>query len=244
MTWLFAGIILAAAIWALLKWYANADPALVRKGLAGFALLFLVGIVLVLIFTGRASAALPFAAGAFIAYQRLRQGYGLATFLQRLWGATTQTQRKTSEIETEYLAMSLDAQTGEMYGKILKGVFAGQLLGALSQADLIEKYEELRRVDAESARLLAAYLDRTGPGDWRSRARSGQNEQSAASHGSGGLTRKRAAEILGIAVDATREEIHAAHRRLMKAAHPDQGGSDYLAQQINTAKDVLLKASS
>lgn len=32
-----------------------------------------------------------------------------------------------------------------------------------------------------------------------------------------------------------------AHRRLMATLYPDPSGLDYLAQQINQAKDVLLK---
>ena len=38
----------------------------------------------------------------------------------------------------------------------------------------------------------------------------------------------------------TPDEIHAAHRRLMRMAHPDTGGSDWLASRINQARDVLL----
>ncbi|MEM7570848.1 MAG: molecular chaperone DnaJ [Pseudomonadota bacterium] len=225
----------------MLRWYANADPALVRKGLAGFILLFLVGVVLVLVLTGRATAALPFLFGAFLAYSRLRQGYGLFQFLRRLWGATTQKQRDLSEIETDYLAMSLDKATGVLDGKIKKGLFAGQFLASLSRAELIEKYGELRRADGESAQLLEAYLDRTEGQGWRSGGANGARGHKSAS---GSLSRREAAEILGIAIDASREDILAAHRRLMKAAHPDQGGSDFLAQQINAAKDALLKASS
>ncbi|MEO0410655.1 MAG: molecular chaperone DnaJ [Pseudomonadota bacterium] len=242
MTWLLIGILIAAGIWAALRWYTNADPALVRKGLAGFALLFLAGVVVLLVLTGRGTASLPFLAGAVMAYGRLRQGFGLLTFLQRLWGATTQSDRNTSEIETRYLAMSLNKTTGEMDGKVLHGLYKGQRLSALSQIELLEKYAELRREDAESARLLEAYLDRVIGAGWREQA-GGGSSGSRSSH-CGNVSPKRAAEILGVAIDASKEDILAAHKRLMKAAHPDQGGSDYLAQQINGAKDVLLKASS
>jgi DnaJ-class molecular chaperone len=46
---------------------------------------------------------------------------------------------------------------------------------------------------------------------------------------------------LGLSRGATREDVQTAHRNLMKRFHPDQGGSTYLASQVNEAKDVLLK---
>lgn len=56
----------------------------------------------------------------------------------------------------------------------------------------------------------------------------------------GRMSREEAYRILGLAAGATREEIVAAHRRLMQKMHPDRGGSDYLAGKINRARDVLL----
>lgn len=57
------------------------------------------------------------------------------------------------------------------------------------------------------------------------------------------MTREEALEILGLAPNASRQEIVDAHRKLMSRVHPDKGGSDYLAQSINQARKVLLDDS-
>lgn len=57
---------------------------------------------------------------------------------------------------------------------------------------------------------------------------------------SGAMTREEAYQVLGLQPGASEEDIRAAHRRLMRSAHPDSGGSDWLASRVNQARDVLL----
>ncbi len=55
----------------------------------------------------------------------------------------------------------------------------------------------------------------------------------------GGMSHEEAYQILGLRPGASQADIRAAHRRLMSTAHPDRGGSDWLAARINQARDVL-----
>lgn len=69
--------------------------------------------------------------------------------------------------------------------------------------------------------------------------RAGQ-EQPGVQAGEARMGLQEAYEILGLEKRATREQIIAAHRRLIQKVHPDRGGSDYLAVKINQARDTLL----
>jgi DnaJ family protein C protein 19 len=59
----------------------------------------------------------------------------------------------------------------------------------------------------------------------------------------GNMTTDEAYEVLGLHPGASESEIRAAHHRLMRTAHPDSGGSDWLATRVNQARDVLLGRS-
>jgi DnaJ homolog subfamily C member 19 len=49
-----------------------------------------------------------------------------------------------------------------------------------------------------------------------------------------------ARRLLGVGPRADHAAIRAAHRRLVADAHPDRGGGDDLARQLNAARDLLI----
>jgi hypothetical protein len=72
---------------------------------------------------------------------------------------------------------------------------------------------------------------------WVGQARTGAGPRPESG---GRMTRDEAYAVLGLKPGANEASIRAAHHRLMRAAHPDAGGSDWLAARINQARDALL----
>ncbi|MBV7258443.1 molecular chaperone DnaJ [Erythrobacter crassostreae] len=50
----------------------------------------------------------------------------------------------------------------------------------------------------------------------------------------------RARKLLGVDERASREQILAAHKRLIAMVHPDKGGSNAAVHEANDARDILL----
>ena len=234
-------ILLLAALVAVLffiSWYKRV-PKAKQKRVRNRALLIGGGIVLLFaLITGKLhplfaglAALVPLAYRAVGLFQTFNT---IRAFTSRMKAGASPgpTPGQTSEVETAFLGMRLDHDTGEMDGAVLRGTYKGCALRELDLEDLLALLDECRS-DRQSAVVLEAYLDRLHE-DWRER---GEPPSGASSNG---MNEEEARAVLGVEPDATREEIIEAHRRLIQRLHPDRGGSDYLAAKLNTAKDLLL----
>ncbi len=230
MGWFVLGVCLLAALLLGARWFLSADPKVLARAIRWGAVGIGVAVVAFFALTGRLGLALPIAFLVLMLMRR-RRGFRFPSM------GGTPSLGQSSEVETEYLTMTLDHDSGTISGRVLRGRFAGRELGELGFEDLVELLAECRQHDEQAARLVESYLDRTGPEDWRERVGG-----AASAAPSGPMTSEEAYEILGLEPGATAEEIKDAHRRLIQKIHPDHGGSSYLAAKINRAKEVLLKA--
>jgi hypothetical protein len=230
MLYLVGGFAVLGGFLLLVHVFVNADAARLARNLkwAGIAVAALAVVALVLLPPARELAALLLP---------LAMSIPLLSRLRRLVDRyRNPTGPRTSEAQTEFLRMTLDLDTGSMSGTVLRGRFAGMRIEELALADLLALLRECRAEDEKAARLVEAYLDRLHP-DWQEAMAGGSGGAPAPS---GGMTEDEARAILGLAPGASAAEIKEAHHRLMIRLHPDHGGSDYLATQINRARDVLL----
>ena len=214
----------------LLGWaFVNTSPARLARVLKWIGIVLIVAAVLALAVSGRLALLLGIAAALVPLLYRLRSTIG---------GLRGPAVGNSSTVETPFIRMSLDHDTGSMDGTVLQGRFAGMRVGELTRAELLALLRDCRTVDEEGARLVEAYLDRTAP-DWRDDLQGGQT--GAARAATTDVTTDEAYSILGLSPGADEEAIKAAHHRLMKQLHPDHGGTDYFAAKLNRARDVLLR---
>lgn len=245
------GILLG--LWVAWRWFMRTPPEKVARFLTHFAIAAAVIIVMILAATGRLHplfAAIGAALGGLVTLflRLLRTPWALA-LAQRLFSFYRQNKNaagpssgQQSRVETRFLRMFLDHDSGEMGGEVIAGRFAGYRVSELELAQLTALWQEYCSQDSESAALLEAYLDRAHGETWREQCTADVGSDSAYSPPANGqMTPEEACKILDIEQGATEEEIIAAHRRLAQRLHPDRGGSTYLAAKINRAKDVLIE---
>jgi len=230
----FGVLVLVAGLW-LLRLFVEADPA--RLARAARVFLIVIGgslalvLLVVLVASGRLGLGLAEIGGlAPLALRALAQW-------RRRRAATAPPPGQASEVETDYLRMRLDHDTGTMSGTVRRGPFHGRHLSELGRDELVALWRECRAEDAQGASLLEAYLDRVMAG-WRE---AGESAGAATRPPSDAMSREEAYAVLGLAAGASEAEIREAYHRLMMKIHPDQGGSTYLAAQINRAREVLLR---
>jgi hypothetical protein len=140
-----------------------------------------------------------------------------------------------STVQTDILRMQLDHDSGALTGEVLRGEYRGWYLQEMNREQLASLLQYCQTQDADSVQLLDSYLQQR----FADQGGFEQSTQSAAPN-AGGMSRKEALAVLGLDEQAGEEDIVAAHRKLMQKLHPDRGGNDFLAAQVNRAKEVLL----
>lgn len=229
---------LLAGILLFISWYKRA-PSVQQKRLRGQMLIYGgIGIVLLLLVTGHLNPIFALILGALALGQRILALANVANmfkgFRNSMGAASGPSSGNASDVDTRFLRMSLDHDTGTMDGVVLEGSYEGRRLSELDLGDLVNLLTVCRAEDTQSAAVLEAYLDRVHGDGWRAGGGGSHGEET--SH----MTVTEAREILDLGAGASREEIVEAHRRLMQKNHPDRGGSTYLAAKINQAKETLL----
>jgi hypothetical protein len=232
MVYLIAGLAVLVIGLLALRAFAGASPAYLSRRLtvsAGVVSLLAAGALLL---RGLEIIAIPLA---------MLGSWLLWGTTSGPWGASTRRSRgQSSRIETDHLEMELDHDTGEMRGRVLKGLFKDRDIANLSPTDMALLWQDCRHTDPQSAQLVEAYLDRVHP-SWREDMARGESDMSRGPDGR--MDVEEALDILGLKRGADAEDIRRAHRNLMLKLHPDRGGSTYLAAKINEAKDVALDAT-
>lgn len=225
MSWLFLGGFALLAILSLVQALRRLPQAqlmrLLRWVLGGLAAL----VTLVLVLARRIDIAFFTGAAAFSILRRGRLG-------PFSFDSPTPPAGNVSRVKSRFFSMELDHDSATVSGWVLSGQFTGR---------------DLMDLDAEETRTLLAEIDWDPDSlslleSWLDANRAGWREYFAAQHQAApDDSLAEAYAVLGLSPGASDEEIRAAHRELMKAVHPDHGGSSYLAAKLNQARDRLLQ---
>lgn len=231
---------LAAALFIIFRWLFRQPPRVYWQVIA----VLLAAVLLTLVVTGRAhwltavfAAMLPFVRGLMTLLggipllKRVLAGMDAAKSRDAPSGG------QTSTVQSKYIRMTLNHDSGDVNGEVLTGRFKGSKLDQLDFDALLQLLRECED-DEESVALLQTYLEREHADSWQQQAGTQGQQQNYSATGE--MSREEALQVLGLGADAGETEIIEAHRRLMQKLHPDRGGSAYLAAKINLAKDTLL----
>lgn len=253
MTYLLFGFGFLILLYIGGRWAASARPAQILNAAKWIFLVLAVAIALAIVATGR--WALLWTVGIAVLPWLLR----LSTLLSRFKAVSGFGRNSggganpASEIETALILVWLDHSSGQMDGRVRTGAFEGKRLSDLTLPELLSLRAEAQVEDRRTVPILETFLDRTFP-TWRDEASDEETPKDAtdghASHEKQDRaratakkqikTRGEALRILGLTDPVDDDAIRDAHRRLMKQAHPDVGGSDAEAALLNQAKAFLL----
>lgn len=229
-------LILATGLW-FVGWYANASPKSARRAAK---IVLGVGAALFALFMFTRGGAPAIVSGLIVLAPML---LGLRGAFRRARAAQGPSPGGESKVSSAWFEMTLDHDGGGISGRVLLGAYADRALDDLTEAELDELLDACRE-DENSRRLLEAYLAKRfgyAEADDADSADGPSGGSGGASTRGGNMGVEEACKVLSVSADADAAEITQAHKRLIALAHPDRGGSAYLAAKINEARDVLLR---
>ncbi len=240
---LVLAIFVLVGLYLVSRWYVTAQPAQIIRAIRWTGAILLVVGLIAIVLSGRWNFIWALLVPAMPFLTRLR---AINTMRKNARGPRA---GQSSQVETRFLRMELDHDTGEMDGEVREGPLSGRMLSALKLGEMVELWRLCAVEDEQSRSVLESFMDRNHP-DWRDVAGgdAGAGRRDAGDGASGsaspwtqtGMSEAEAREILGVDEKASDSDIEAAYRTEMKRAHPDQGGSDWMAAKVNQAKDTLL----
>ena len=243
---LLLAILIIVALYLFLHWFRNKAPHQISQVLKKTALYVSIGLVLFLAVTGRLHwlfallvSLLPFVKRLIplLRYVPLI-GHGYQRYRAHRTATRGPTPGQSSRVQSRFIRMTLDHDSGRIDGIIIEGPLNNQRLSQLTLEQLLECWQRWQQQDQESARLLEAFLDQSVGPQWREQV---NNSYQPPPRDDAVMSPDEALAILGLEPPASREDIIQAHRQLISRLHPDRGGSTYLASRVNQARDLLLR---
>ncbi len=244
---LFLAVIVVAIVWGFMAHYRKQKPSIKKQLAVRYAIYGGVGLVVVLAMTGHlhwlSAAITALVAGVVRFLPMAARLFPMFAHLYQQKKSTGTSSGNNSTVQSDYLKVVLDHDSESMHGEVIAGPQAGKTLDQLTKAQLKELLIHYQQNDNDSFQLLFAYVQRQFPEDSWGDHSANEQQQYQQHNSQNNLTtmnRKEALEILGLEENASKQEITAAHKKLMQRLHPDRGGSTYLAAKVNQAKDFLL----
>src|ERR1700741_2094891 len=117
--WFLGGVALLAAVLLLGRSFVRANPATLAHRLRRITGYVLAGLALLFFATGRIALAVPLGFGAAVLL-------GLRSFPSAGGGNPNPSPGNTSQVETDWLSMTLDHGSGGLDGTVRKGRYAGK----------------------------------------------------------------------------------------------------------------------
>jgi len=186
---IFFGI--AALVLVLLFFFLNSSPARIRRIFTWALGFILLGILVFFLYRTNGSFLWTLLFVLLPLFMRIK---GILSQIRNFTKtARGPSEGQSSSVQTEFLEMTLEHDSGKMTGIIKKGRFSGNRLEKLNLDELVQLLEEARD-DPKTTQLLENFLEINHGTEWKTRESSSNNTGNSLD-----MDIDQALEILGLA---------------------------------------------